>query len=539
MIWHSWEGAEREALEQILDNFRELHPDLTMTADFVPFDELEEVYLSQVEAGLGPDLLIAPADWAVRLDKARAIQDIAPYEIDQELYLSAAMDTLRNQDKVYGLPLSLSTSILYYNKLLLQTGGSAEEEGASEGSVTELIQAKREGITDTQTTELLDELLAEVEQNQPEGESLAPPSDVDQILEQANMGQIVTMRSDFYNAFWGVQAFGGQLFDEEGRVVLNQGGLANWLGWLKRAQSNPNIILNRNQDELLRLFISAQASYYVGSTNELVSLQEALGEEVLGVIRLPGRRNKQAGPFVQVEAMMFNRVSTRRNTQLALQLAQYLSNSENQRQLVLSVGKLPTNNQVNIDARIEPIVAEFIAQSKSAVSVRLAELDKFNDVVARGDDIFGQVLAEEIGVGDAATLLTTEINQEYGLETVVANQLEACDVAGEVVLWNTWTGASRDALIELQKRFTDACAQASITIIDVESVELHDRYLEVFETDEAPDLLMGNNQLIRHLAREGHLLNLNELLDPDFLQQFIPLVEQAVLSPWRRLCHSG
>ncbi|MGB0384751.1 MAG: extracellular solute-binding protein [Ardenticatenaceae bacterium] len=529
LIWHSWEGAEREALQKFVENFRVLHPELTIVEDFFPFDEIEEAYLSQVEAGLGPDLLIAPADWAARLAEAGAIQDIAAYEVDQEVYLSAAMDTLRNQDQVYGLPLSLSTSILYYNKQILQAAGGAEES-ASAGGVAELIEARRESITDTQTSELLNELLREVEQNQAESEALAPPTDVDQILEQASLGQIVTMRNDFYGAFWGVQVFGGHLFDKEGRVVLNQGGLANWLSWLKKAQSNPNIILNRNPGELQRLFTSGQASYYVGSTDELVGLQSALGKEALAVIRLPGRRNKAAGPLVQVEAMMFNRVSTRRNTELALRLAQFLTNREHQRQLVLSVGKLPTNNQVNIDARIEPIVAEFIAQSKSAVSVKLEDLNKFNELLVRGDELYGQVLEEEeIGVGDAATLLTTEINEQYGLETLVANQLEDCEVKGDVVLWNTWTGASRDALMALQKRFTDACPETSITIVDVDSVELYNRYLEAFETEEAPDLFTGDNKLIRRLASEERLLNLNDLLDPDFFQQFIPQVEQAVL----------
>jgi ABC-type glycerol-3-phosphate transport system substrate-binding protein len=528
LIWHSWEGAEREALQKFQDDFRELHPDVTIMEDFFPLDELEEAYLFQVEADLGPDILIAPADWAARLVEAGAIQDISHYEINLSLYLSAATDTLRNQDKVYGLPLSLSTSVLYYNKQLLQAAGSPQ---SSEDVVTELIQAKRESITDTQTTELLDELLSEVTQSQPEREPISPASDLDQILEQASSGQIVTMRSDFYGAFWGVQAFGGQLFDEEGRVVLNQGGLANWLGWLKKAQDNPNIVLNRNADDLLLLFTSGKATYYVGSTDEFVALQEALGEEVVGVTRLPGRRDKQAGPFLKVEAMMFNRSSTRRSTELGIQFAKFLTNTEHQRQLVLSAGKLPTNNKVNIDARIEPYVAEFIAQSKTAVPVSLEQIAKFNDLVVKGDELYGQVLGGEISVGEAATLLTTEINEQYGLETLVADQqLEDCEVAGSVTLWNTWTAPSSEALIEIQNRFTDTCPQAKITIVDVDSVELYDRYVEAFETDEAPDLFTGDNQLIRRLAPDERLLNLTDLLDPEFLQQFIPLVEQSLLS---------
>lgn len=106
-------------------------------------------------------------------------------------------------------------------------------------------------------------------------------------------------------------------------MVLNQGGLANWLGWLKKAQNNSNVILSRNQGELEQLFTTGKATYYIGNTDDFVTLQEALGAEVLGMIRLPGRRDKQAGPFLSVEAIMFNRNSTRRATNLAVQLAQY------------------------------------------------------------------------------------------------------------------------------------------------------------------------------------------------------------------------
>ena len=312
-------------------------------------------------------------------------------------------------------------------------------------------------------------------------------------------------------------------------MVLNQGGLANWLGWLTKAQNNSNIILNRNQDELRSLFTTGKATYYIGNTDELVALQEALGPDVVGVKRLPGRRDKQAGPFLSVEAIMFNRNSTRGSTQRALQLAQFLTNTEHQRQLVLSASKLPANSKVNIDARIEPIVAEFIAQSKTAVSVSLEEIHKFKDLVDRGDQLYGQVLGGEVSVGEAATMLTSEINEQYGLDTVIANRLENCEVTGNVTLWNTWTDASRDALLEIQNRFTNACSNTSLTIVDVDSVELYKRYVKAFETKEAPNLFIGNNELMRRLANEERLLKLTNSLDPEFLQQLIPTVEQSVL----------
>ena len=45
-----------------------------------------------------------------------------------------------------------------------------------------------------------------------------------------------------------VQAFGGRLFGEEYRVILDRGGFANWLAWLKDARDTPGMILDSNRE---------------------------------------------------------------------------------------------------------------------------------------------------------------------------------------------------------------------------------------------------------------------------------------------------
>ena len=264
----------------------------------------------------------------------------------------------------------------------------------------------------------------------------------------------------------GVQPFGGPLFDGEGRVVLNQGGFANWLGWLKKAEENPNILLNRNPSELQELFMQGQAAYYIGSTEELPVLVEALGEDTVGVVRLPGRQDKAAGPFVQTEAILFSRVSTEQSRDIALRLGQYLTNTEQQRKLALNASKLPTNNRVKIDPRIAPIVAEFIAQSKTAVPISLADIDKLNSIGRIGTDTYGQVLEGEVSVGEAATVLTEQINEQYGLETVVVSGLDNCEVSGRLTVWNSWVGARAEVLRSLQDQFIRQCPEVDMRIVD-------------------------------------------------------------------------
>lgn len=528
LIWHTWHGQEQAALQELLDGFMELHPRVSIVEEFYDIASIEETYRYQIEAGLGPDILIAPASWAENLADERLIQDIGNREdVNLDIYLTAALDMLRYNNEVYGLPLSLNTQVLYYNKALLGPV-SAEDNPSSNEEIITLIQQQQATITNTETLTALNQIVNQVATSETTPQALTPATTLDELLQQANHGQVVALPADFYNAFWGIQVFGGELFDDEERVVLNQGGFANWLGWLKKAAENPNIILNRNLDELNLLFTTGRATYYVGSTQEYPTLQEALGPENVGVVRLPGRQNKPAGPFLQAEALMFNQATTRNSTDLSLRLGQYLTNTEQQRKLALAVGKLPTNNRVDIDPRVSDVVAEFIAQSKTAVPVELKDIQKLTNLIDLGDDVYAQTLEGELSVGDAATTLTEQINEQYGLETVVTQQRD-CEVAGTITFWSRWQDANGAALQEVVDAFMQQCPNTFITVEAVEAPELLNRYLESVEQGQVPDIILGNNFHINSLASQETLLNLSEQLDLDFSQRFIPLVEQAML----------
>lgn len=107
-------------------------------------------------------------------------------------------------------------------------------------------------------------------------------------------------------------------------MILDQGGFANWLGWLKNAQSTPGMIrrhagVARRDDVTLRnLFVNGEAAYYIGTPDVLLSLQELLGEETVGVVPLPAGPTAPAGPLLDVDAIMFNHASSSNQTKLAL-----------------------------------------------------------------------------------------------------------------------------------------------------------------------------------------------------------------------------
>ncbi len=524
LIWHTWEGNEEVVLNKILNNFTELYPDVTIVAESFPAEELEEAFVNNAKLGLGPDVVIAPSDWVKRLSQNGLIVDIQAQNVETDEYLTGALSTLQNEDSLLGIPLSLNTFALFYNKNLLNSKVAADSATAT---LLELVQEQKQIITDTERLQALDNLLVQIETSSELTETIEPASDLESLLQQAKLGQKVAMPSDFYGAFWGIQAFGGQLFDDEGRLILNQGGFANWLGWLKQAQANPNIFLNRRTDTLRDLFTSGSATYYIGDSRELQMLQEAMGTDVVGVVRLPGQQNKSAGPFLKVDAMMFSKASAADTRAASLRLAEYLTSAEQQQELALLAGRLPINKRVTIDPRISPIVAELIAQSRTAVPIPLEDLEKFGDVTTFGDDYYAQVLDGETTVVEAANLLTKQVNDKFNIDTQVTNIVADCDLGGSIDVWHPWVEVEEEVLTQITNKFMLRCPEANVNLRYINGAELLDQYLKAVNSEEQPDLILGNNQWIADLASAELIRNVEEDIDGEFLQRYRAVVEQS------------
>jgi maltose-binding protein MalE len=304
---------------------------------------------------MGPDLLIAPARWAQALVEAGVIQPLSEQTVDTSIYLPTLVDHLHYQDKLYALPLSAHTYALYYNKTMV-----AE-----------------------------------------------PPTTLTDLLNRAGGGHPVALETTFYGAFWGIQASGGQ-FDPRERVILDEKSVADWLTWLTRAQANPNIILSRDEELLYTLFREGQVAYYVGGSDRLLALQQALGPEAVGVAPLPGSLNNPAGPFLQAEALMFNTASTPAQTAVALELARFLTNEAQQTKLARQAGRIPANALVRIDPRVFPAVAGFIDQTKTAVPLPLTPSG--GQALVQGDLTYVQTLEGILEPADAAQILVNQFN---------------------------------------------------------------------------------------------------------------------------------
>ena len=476
LLWHGWPKRETAALSELLDQFRAIHPEVLIIETAVPAEALRSQFEQRAALGLEPDILIGPSDWVRPLSEAGLIRDLTNQPgLETYLYRAPALETLRYQGKLYGLPLALDTTALYYNTSL----------------VTE------------------------------------PAETLDEWLNQARDGLPIALNTQFEAAFWGIQAFGGQLWDDsQQQVVLNQGGFANWLGWLKIAQDEPNIFLDSDDTVLYDLFKRGEVAYYVGSSAALPALQAALGQNKVGVAPLPSGPNGPSGPFLRTEAMFFNNVSSDEQFQLTLQLAQFLSRTEQQRELARRIGKLPVNPQVRLDERVYPALAGFLAQTRTAIPrPNLPAMDK---IAILGNDAYIQALAGVVAVQEVANRVTQELNGTAADKQTAAPTACPTTLRGGIRIAHSWHGAAATTLNEIRQTFGRLCPEIFISLSAYDTpAQLLAQYQTQAAKGGGADLIIGSASWIKPL-QTGSDKPLLKALDAKLLQPYVPVGQNAV-----------
>ncbi|MCB0083330.1 MAG: extracellular solute-binding protein, partial [Caldilineaceae bacterium] len=504
LLWHTWRESDLAALDQVLATFREIHPDVTVKEQrFADMDEMLAQFQVAADAGLGPDLLITSGQQVRPLADERLIDPIAS-GLDETIlprYDPAALDSLRYEDHLYGLPVTMDTLVLYYDRRLV-----------------------------TQ-----------------------PPTTLDGLLAEAVQGHLVAMSTNFIDAYWGVNAFGGSLFDEEQRVILDRGGFANWLAWLKDARDVPGMLLDSNREVLRNRFVEDGVAYYVGYASEYGLLANGTeemagkGAENLGVAILPAGPTGGAAPFLTVQAFLFSAVSSENQRAIALEFAKFVTNTEQQSTLMRNALLVPANNRVRVNPRLDPIVANFTAQARAAEPILNGS--EMQTVLQYGGDAYTRVLEGVSDPAEASVSVTEAINQANGFDAV-SSTAQRCTDIGTLYLGYGANASQEAALTNVLKRYTAECPLVIVnpvpldlaTIlgsdIDVQSVLTDALALPSLDTAAADalaarlatnlpsqgrvDLLWLPHRWMPVLARRGNLRDLSSVLAAETLQRYRP-----------------
>ena len=364
VLWHSWAQADGDALAQILTDFMRRYPGVNVETLFVAHDELLQSYAEAVQSGGGPDLLLAPNWWLGEMVELGIAQPLDAALSPDELASTwpAALDSLRWQETLYGLPTHFNLISLYVNQSLASP------------------------LTQPPTTE---ELLNMARQSPSLGTGLY---------------------AGLFHLYWGFPAFGAKLVDSSGHVTLDLGdGAATYLSWLADLNETEGSHVDLDYGMLLERFKKGEFAFFVDGPWSLPDLRDALGSD-LALAPLPAGPVGPARPWMYADGVFLNPIADPQQQQLALLFARHLAGPEAATHMAQVAQRLPANMQANLGD--DPILAGFVAQAANAEA--MPTIDEMDQIFGYGGDMIIQALTRS---ADPATIIsetTALINDATG-----------------------------------------------------------------------------------------------------------------------------
>ncbi|HEU4920406.1 MAG TPA: extracellular solute-binding protein [Candidatus Limnocylindrales bacterium] len=350
-LWHSYGsgGGETGALNTVLDEVRAANPDLTIDVVEQPFDQIFNKWRTEVAAGEGPDMFIAPNDSLGQDAREGSLLELDEYLVDNpalEGYHQVAIDGSKVDDVFYMVPESLKAVALWYDESAIATPPATHEEllaGVEDGSI-------KLGI---------------------------------------NQG--------VYHQFGWTGAFGGELMDESGACTADDGGFAEALAYLKELK-DAGAVFNTDGNALKTQFQTGDINAIIDGPWQTADFRTALGEN-LAVAPIPDGPEGPANPFTGTDGWYINPNLDPEQAQLAVDVALALTSPEAMQVFVDDAGHVPANPAVQIT---DPITQGFADAAEAGLP--RPQNEQFNNWWGP----FGNALNEVIDTGaDPATAVAT------------------------------------------------------------------------------------------------------------------------------------
>lgn len=314
-LWHSWTDVNEVAIATAaIAAFEKANPGSKVESLVVPFDQLKSKYTTEASTGGGPDLLIGPKDWIGEMSNAKLITALDDPAKDILADLNpAAVDANKFGGKVMALPESTEAVVLWYNKDLVKT----------------------------------------------------PPTTDEELLKVAEASGLA-LNTGFYHSTGLLFAFGGQLFDATQKCILDQGtGTADFLAFMLKAKGTKNVVADGDGGKLDAAFKDKKVGMIFNGPWATGDYSKALGADKLGIaapIKIT-KTGKTFAPFLGTKNIFLSSNSKGDNQKAALALMKAFVSVDVQNTQAIKAGHIPVNKNVKPS---DPIVAGVMAQTMSA-----------------------------------------------------------------------------------------------------------------------------------------------------------------------------
>ncbi len=356
-VWHSWSEEETRVLESLADDFQTLCPSVTFSLTRVSSGaNLNTLYRAAAEAGSGPDMLIASTQWMPQLAADGLIRSLDNEVSGDELaaFVTSAVGAVQFDDRLYAYPESVRAVALIYNPTL---------------------------VTD-------------------------PPKTLNELLLTVDTAHQFTMPLTFFYAYWGLKAFGSQLFDDQEVFQFNSGGAADWLNWLHSASRRPGFAFTVGRSEAEQLFLDRKAAFLVSGPWSLPRLRAHMPDEEIAVALLPAGPVSSAVPILEVEGFMVNSAAGTDALAAGVAFARFVTSVSSAQRLVSTGVHVPAN--VTVEVADKPIIDAFMDQAQLGEGIQQDQ--KWQIVLALGDNFYQRTVVENENIEAAVEAFTLAVN---------------------------------------------------------------------------------------------------------------------------------
>jgi arabinogalactan oligomer/maltooligosaccharide transport system substrate-binding protein len=313
VIWHSYRGEEKSALEKVVAayNAASAAKGVKVTTLAVPFDAFADKITAAVPRGKGPDIFIYAQDrlggW---VEAGNTIEPIDFY-LDQGTsgrFLPTTMQAMTYRGTVYGLPLNFKVITMIYNKKLVATPPMT--------SAALVATAKK--------------------------------------LTDAGSGRfgLAYWYSNFYYHAPLMGAFGGGVFDDKGKPVLNSAANTRSLETLMKWVEQDKILPAEPSTALVTsLFNEGKAGIVFSGPWFLGEIAKGIDYGVAPLPTVDEAGGKPMRPWMTVEGVYVAAPS--KNKEAAYDFVKYVTDLPQAKRLALEGRQTPANKAVYDDPAVK------------------------------------------------------------------------------------------------------------------------------------------------------------------------------------------
>jgi arabinogalactan oligomer/maltooligosaccharide transport system substrate-binding protein len=313
-IWHSWSESEAVVLDDVLDAFQMVYPNIYFDVLYVPFDDLLRTFQTAMYRGAGPSILLAPAEWGSQLfdeGQVAAVDDLAVPAFLERIN-PAALDSARYRGSLISLPHAIRNGVVMYRNR--QIISSAPD------TFSDLVTAAKAATRGGRVGAYLE-------------------------------------RGYFYSAGH-LAGLGGRLMDGNGNPAFNDQKGLTWLNLLVDFEQAGPVSFNTNRD--LDLFKEGRVGIIIDGTWVREALVEAIGEQNIAIDPWPTYQDGHLSGYVQTDNIYLTTQATADERYASLQFFGFMLAPEVQAVLTRA-GHIPALIEAQVENDwMEPVMAALV-----------------------------------------------------------------------------------------------------------------------------------------------------------------------------------